>query len=213
MNHRQLGRSAWRTVGGALTVALLLVGCGRIGPFRAQELLPAGAPALENPLFIPQPDAEIVWNQLVDELDDYFRTRREERVRIIDNVQTEGWIETFPATGGTWLEPWRTDSTPGFERWQSTLQSIRRWARVRMIPAPGGFRVEVAVYKELEDLEQPQHASVGGSTRRYDNSRERDAEGLLIGPDRYGWIPQGRDTCLEQRILANLLGRLTGPPR
>ena len=183
-------------------------GCGWLRNMRQSEILTPSAGVLENPLFVAQTDAELIWNQLVDELDDYFKIRREERVRIIDNVITEGWIETFPKSGSTWLEPWRKDSAPGYERWLATLQSIRRWARVRLIPATGGYRIDVAVFKELEDLEQPVNASVGGATLRHDNSRERDDETLRIGPNQRGWIPLGRDTQLEQRILSNLLSRL-----
>ena len=137
---------------------------------------------LENPLFIPQTDNEFVWNQLVDELDNYFKIRREERVRIVDNMLTEGWLETYPVSGSTLLEPWRRDSTPGYERRLATLQSIRRWSRVRVIPATGGFRIEVNVYKELEDLDQPENASAGGSTLRYDDAideRQTSASGPM----------------------------------
>lgn len=191
-------------------VGSLLTGCGTLRRIGQPDLLTAAPAALENPLFVAHTDSELVWNQIVDELDDYFRIRREERVRIVDNVITEGWIETYPVAGSTWLEPWRKDSTPGFERWQSSFQSIRRWARVRLIPAPGGFRIDVAVFKELEDLDQPTGASVGGATFRHDNSRERDDETARSGPDEYGWIPLGRDSCLEQRILSNLVARLHG---
>lgn len=203
----QFARSS-RVLIASVCLAALLGGCGTLRQLRQPDLLTAAPANLENPLFVAQTNSDLVWEQIVDELDDYFRIRREERVRIIDNVITEGWIETYPVAGSTWLEPWRSDSTPGFERWQSTLQSIRRWARVRLIPATGGFRIEVAVYKELEDLDQPTGASVGGATFRHDNSRERDNESNRMGPDEYGWIPLGRDSCLEQRILANLLSRL-----
>ncbi|MCA9104305.1 MAG: hypothetical protein KDA83_02690 [Planctomycetales bacterium] len=209
----RLDRRHWLGLaGGALLSSF--GGCGWFRNMRHQDVLSTIPTALENPMFVAQTDSELIWNQLVDELDDYFKIRREERVRIIENVITEGWIETFPTSGSTWLEPWRKDSSPGYERWLATFQSIRRWARVRLIPAPGGYRIEVAVYKELEDLEQPMNASVGGATLRHDNSREREDDPLRIGPDQMGWIPLGRDEQLEQRILGNLLSRLSAcaPP-
>ena len=168
---------------------------------------------LENPLFIPQTDTEFVWNQVVDELDNYFKIRREDRVRIIDNVLTEGWIETYPKAGSTILEPWRKDSAPGFERRLATLQSIRRWARVRILPAPGGFRIEVHVFRELEDLDQPENSYAGNELLRYDDSMDSTTNNPRIGPDSYGWISIGRDMALEQRILSNILSRLTTPVR
>lgn len=204
-----INRSRWACCLAVMGV-LSAIGCGAIGP-GSMTPPPLDSPGdLENPLFVAQPDAEIVWNQLVDVLDDHFRIRREERVRIIDDVLTEGWIETFPTTGSTWLEPWRSDSTAGYERWLATLQSIRRWARVRLIPAPGGYRVEFLVFKELENLEQPQSASVGGATLRHDTSRERDRdEPLVSGVDSRGWISLGRDRSLEQRLLSDLASRLS----
>src|SRR5688500_14480560 len=77
-----------------------------------------GAPAgpIQNPLFLPPLDSEFVWNQLVDVVDDNFRIEREERVRLIGGILTEGRIDTFPTVGSTLLEPWRTDSTPGYEK-------------------------------------------------------------------------------------------------
>ena len=39
-----------------------------------------------------------------------------------------------------------------------------RIASIRLIPDPGGWRVEVAVQKELENLRKPMHATAGGAT-------------------------------------------------
>ena len=41
---------------------------------------------------------------------------------------TEGRIDTFPKPGATLLEPWDHDSADSYERLESTLQSIRRYA-------------------------------------------------------------------------------------
>ena len=73
---------------------------------------PEGQPTVANPLIVPGVDRFVIMDQISDELDDYFRIYREERIRIIDGILTEGWIETHPAIGSTLLEPWRKDSTP-----------------------------------------------------------------------------------------------------
>jgi hypothetical protein len=169
----------------------------------------AAAPqALPNPLFIPPVDREFLWNQSVDAIDDYFRIEREERVRLIGGVLTEGRIDTFPTVGSTVFEPWRVDSTPGYEKVHATLQSIRRRATLRVIPVEGGYLLDVVVQKELEDLDKPQHATAGGATLRHDGTLVRQ-EGP---PGRFsvtlGWIPIGRDLTLEQRILADISARL-----
>ena len=168
----------------------------------------AGAQPIDNPLFIPPVDREFLWNQTVDAVDDYFRIEREDRVRLIGGVLTEGRIDTYPTIGSTVFEPWRRDSTPGYEKIHATLQSIRRRATVRVIPVEGGYLLDVVVQKELEDLDKPEHATAGGSTLRHDGTIVRQ-EGP---PGRYsitlGWIPIGRDVTLEQRILADVSARL-----
>lgn len=163
----------------------------------------------QNPMYVPLSDREFLWNQLVDVIDDYFRIQREERVRLVGGVLTEGQIETVPQPGATALEPWHDDSTPGFERRYATLQSLRRRAVVYVRPqADGGYLVDVAVYKELEDLSQPEYSTVNIEGLRHDGSLERAEPAGLMGPATLGWIPVGRDMSLEQRILSELRGRL-----
>jgi hypothetical protein len=185
-------------------------GCGVIlapwlGP---RQVTVPQSQAIPNPMFVPIADREILWNQLVDELDDYFRIAREQRVQETGGVLTEGRIDTHPAIGATLLEPWRRDSTPGFERLESTLQSIRRRATARVIPREGGYFVEIQVLKELEDVSQPERSTASSPTQRYDGSLVRGETPIQTGPQTLGWICIGRDASLEQQILAELAGRL-----
>ncbi len=160
-------------------------------------------------MYVPLSDREFLWNQLVDTLDDYFDIQREERVRLVGGVLTEGQIETLPQPGATMLEPWRKDSSPGFERRYATLQSIRRRAIVHVRPqADGGYLVDVAVYKELEDLSQPEYSTVNIESLRHDGTLVRPDSDVYVGAATLGWIPVGRDITLEQRILTELRGRL-----
>ncbi len=74
-----------------------------------------------------------------------------------------------------------------------------------------GELLEVIVHKELEHLDRPAQASAGAVIARHDSSlvREEIPPGAFsITP---GWISQGRDVALEQRILNNLRGRLCNP--
>ncbi|MBP89240.1 MAG: hypothetical protein CMJ64_21410 [Planctomycetaceae bacterium] len=159
-------------------------------------------------MFVPVSDHEFVWNQAVDAVDDYFQIEREERVQFIGGVITEGRIETVPRSGATVLEPWRQDSTRGFEKLHATLQSVRRRASVRLMPVTDGYSIEVAVFKELEDVDRAEHATVGAATLRHDGSLVRGASGITDTPVTLGWIAQGRDVTLEHQILADIRARL-----
>jgi hypothetical protein len=190
---------------------VLVAGCqwqdGLVGLHHSN---PAPQAALaQNPMYVPLSDREFLWNQLVDTVDDYFEIEREERLRLIGNVLTEGQIDTFPQPGATMLEPWLKDSSTGFERRYATLQSIRRRAVVRVKPqVDGGYLVDLAVYKELEDVNQPEFSTVNVEGLRHDATLQRPGLELQGGRLTCGWIPVGRDTMLEQRMLADLRGRL-----
>jgi len=165
-----------------------------------------------NPIHLPASDAEFLWNQLVDTTDDYFKIKREDRMNLIGGVVTEGRIETFPVIGATIFEPWRRDSVGAYARLEATLQTIRRWATVRVVPIHEGYSVEIAVFKQLEHLDQPANSSLRTRMSQMDDSQAQD-DGDVIGA-RLGWIPQGRDVLLEQQMLAELHGRVVGgePP-
>jgi hypothetical protein len=168
----------------------------------------------ENPFFTPIADREFLWSQIVDTIDDYFKIQREQRVRAVGGELIPGRIDTFPTVGATLFEPWRRDSTPGFERLHSTLQTVRRRAQVAVTPTEGGYFVEVAVFKELEDLERPEHATVAASASPHDGSLVPTEPAAVGTAATLGWIPMGRDLSLEQQILREVRGRLAdGAPR
>jgi hypothetical protein len=195
-----------------VSLVVAIPGCGWHGGGHGLQHGFHGAPAaqIQNPMYVSLSDREFLWNQLVDTVDDHFHIEREERVRLVGGVLTEGRIETFPLVGSTLLEPWRKDSTHGFEKLYATVNSMRRRAVVRVMPqTDGGYLVELAVYKELEDVTQPEFSTVDSEALRHDGTLHRPR-----GRDKYGtastlgWIPLGRDTSLEQRMLAKLRGRL-----
>ena len=190
---------------------LALVGCATRPTWTAP---PASsmAPSFQNPSLVPGSEPEQVWENVVDVVDDYFRVEHEEPVRMVGGILTEGRLDTFPLVGATLLEPWRHDSAGPYEKWESTLQSIRRRAVVRVMPAERGFWVEVVVFKELEELAQPEMATAGEATLRYDSGLTRVVNPIVEQPIEEGWIPLGRDTALEQRILGQILARFGSAP-
>lgn len=170
-------------------------------------------------------DRELVMEQISDELDNYFRIYREERIRIVDSVMSEGWIETHPKIGATMLEPWDRDSTRGFERMHASLQTVRRFAKVRVIPMADSYLIDVQVFKELEDLPGPLESTAISRAHRHDNSLDVEfrlseyAYTSVPEPETSQWIPMGRDISLEQLIIRNIQSRLKsildtpGPPQ
>ena len=176
---------------------------------------PPGVPVVEagppNPIMVPVGEENLAWDQIADVVDDYFKIAREQRVRRTGEAWTEGRMETAPLVGATVLEPHRKDSVGSFNRWESTFQSIRRSATVRVIPDPNGYLVEVIVLKELEDLPKPEKATVGPASFFNDQTlpsqRLEKIARIHTSPR---WIQLGRDPALEQRILADIHARLNG---
>lgn len=195
-----------------------------IGP--GGPLLPGPPPAPDNAVVIPPLNADAVWQQMVDVVDDFFKIQTEQRVTFANGIPTEGRIDTYPQTGATLLEPWRRDSVGFRERLESTLQSIRRSATMRLVPDPAGWRIEAVVLKELENMPRPMRATSGGASFRNDDSLYRygtplptlgeqigDAPRPVASPTRnIGWIPLGRDPLLERKMLSSLVARLGVAP-
>lgn len=165
--------------------------------------------AYSNPVFVPVTNQDWAWEQIVDVVDDYFRIERESRVQVIGNIVTEGRIDTFPQLGANVLERHRPDSVGPYNRWESTFQTIRRRGLVRVIPERNGYLIDLAVFKELEDLPAPENATAGAATFRNDGSLRSDVtEPVSRTRLSQFWIPLGRDPACEQQMLAEIKQRL-----
>ena len=174
---------------------------------RGPEAVPGGV----NPIFVPAANDEYTWEQIADVVSNYFTISREQQVRRSGEAWSEGRIETAYQGGATWLQPFRKDSVGAFNRWESTFQTIRRKALVRVIPDANGFLVEVIVEKELEDLPRPERASAGvaafpndfslPTARAGDVSRTFSSPRMVAARARPGARGQdaGRHSCAAQR--------------
>ncbi len=197
---------------GIALMALVLSGCTTPAwtpppPPEMSPLMPTEAVVYPNPVLAPITDPQCVWEVVVDAVDDYFRIQHEEPVRQIGGTLTEGRIETFPEVSPTVFEPWRRDTAGEYQRVENTLQTMRRRAVVRVLPAEGGHWVDVTVLKELEDLPSPEQSSAGSATFRYDNSFTRVVNPASGGQAPQCWISKGRDPELEQRIIGHIITR------
>ena len=186
-------RSRFLLAGFAAIVACAMPGCATT---RAAKV------AGDNPLIVPSGDFEAVWNASVVVVDQYFDLASEDRI--------QRKIVTQPKSGATLLEPWEGDSVDFYERFECTLQTIRRFAIITVEPSPTGqgWAVKVEVRKELEDLAQPDRQSIGRAV--FNNvappNRTREVVGPVQAPAY--WIPRGRDPKLEQVILARIKASL-----
>jgi hypothetical protein len=153
-----------------------------------------------NPIFIPAGNEDAVWERTVDVVHDYFDIARENRI-----VGSQpGLIETRYKIGASILEPWHRDSRGLRNRAESTLQSIRRMARISVAPAQGGYFVGVEVFKEIEDLPGIANNTAGGATFHQANPLRRDLDLVTGQMSPSGWVSLGRDDVLE----ADMIGRL-----
>lgn len=220
-----------------LALSLLALFCiGGCGQLRYRLSNQSPKKFVPNPIQItpqkigPATDGQ-VWNQVVDTVDDYFQISRQQPVVSQGGLIVDGRLETAFRTGASIFEPWRKDSTSGFERLQSTLQSIRRQAIVTVRPAvaggsglidsganPGfdsssvrvdGYVIEVVVTKDLEDVDRSQGATGSSIATRHDGTIVRADRENAGSPITLGWISLGRDTQLEQRILNQIVERLS----
>ncbi|MEL6106751.1 MAG: hypothetical protein AAFU85_11960 [Planctomycetota bacterium] len=186
--------------------AAISSGCGQLA-YRLDRRPPSEF--VPNPLELPPAPDQFVWSQVIDTLDDYFRIAREQPVQNSSTLLMDGRAETSYRAGASLAEPWRKDSTAGFEALQSTLQSIRRKAIVTVQPRGAGYTLQVIVHKELEDTDRTQYATETTATRRHDGTLVRRDDGNDDNPQTLGWISLGRDTSLEQRILRDIFDRVT----
>lgn len=192
---------------------VLPAGGGAISPDFGLPAAPEITGRVPNPLLIPVNNQELAWDQLADVVTEYFPIKREQPVHNEGGVMTAGYIETPFQTGATILEPQRNDSVGSFNRWESTLQSIRRKAVINVEPSPGGYAVRLNVVKQLEDLPAPEGSLSGPAVLRSDTALPTSRRAVLdqsrLSPV---WIDLGRDEPLEQEMLKRIQERLVGPP-
>jgi hypothetical protein len=111
--------------------------------------------------------------------------------------------------GATIIEPWALDSVTVEDRFEASLQTIRRVAIIHIDPAPtGGFLVKVEVDKFLEDMAKPANQPAGRAafTNDFPVNRIREIVGPVPAP--LGWIKKDRDRNLEEAILTGIRNEL-----
>lgn len=189
-----------------------VLGCSSYRPFSTRELTwQMNAPTAKNPIYVPAYDHEFLWTVLVDVVDSHFEIAQEMPVRLYDNVLTEGRLDTKPKIGASLAELWHADSVGVRERFDCTLQTIRRRVMVRVVPDVNGYQIEVFVYKELEDRKRPLNSPVSVANLRFQDDVDQFITQIDVEPSTSGWIMLGRDSEMEERLLMEIAYRLQNP--
>ena len=178
-----------------LAVCPAIVGCAlpRYDSILGQE----EAATINNTIFVPARNFEVVWERTVDVVHDFrFPIQRENKL--------DGIIETEYKTGASVMEPWHRDSVGFTSRVESTLQSIRRRMFISITPADGGFLVSVEAFQEVEDVIGLVTNTSGAATFHDNSPLQRDLSLIVDQSPPSGWVPQGRDIRLEQVVLNRL---------
>ena len=198
MRKRRVAAAAL-SLAGLAAVGLGQAGCSSTGGFHMHGMgrIFSPAPVVENPLVVPSQDFEAVWNKTVAVVDKYFDISSENRLSRT--------IVTQPKVSATVLEPWSGDSVEVTDRLEASLQTIRRFAIIKVDSAPtGGYLVKVEVRKELEDMVKPDRQAAGRAVFNNEFPVNRAREIIGPVPVATGWIPRGRDQHLEQAILTGI---------
>jgi hypothetical protein len=193
-------RARWQAWGAAI---LLLAGGCATGPLQENPVLihPTSVAGIANPVYLPYGPTSygMVFEHVLDVVDDYFE--------IAYSNRYDGRIETFPRIAPGLGQPWKPGSPDCYQRLLASFQTIRHRAIVVILPTHeggGGYKVDVKVYKELEDLERPIRATYGSAIFRADNQIERQYEVVDPAVFESTWIPIGRDEKLEQVLLERI---------
>lgn len=203
---------------GLLLVAVVLLitvspGCSTMRPFSEQLSWELNAPSQNNPMQIAYHDHEQLWATIYDVMNGHFEVAKSDPVRKYDQILTEGRMTTKPKIAPSLMEPWHCDSGSLAQRCDSTLQTIRHRAEVRVRPTPDGFAIEMHVYKELENLAKPDLASVSTANLRYDAATNPLTSRIDALPGVGGWQLIGRDYQLEEKLLREIRDKLDRPPK
>ena len=198
--------------GHVLLLALISSGCASYRPPVSTLPWLTNSPNENSQALIPTNNHEALWSAISEAVGQTFTIASEEPIRVFDNVLTEGRLETEPKIGASLLEPWHDDSVTFGNRVESTYQTIRRRAVVRVIPEESGFLVQVVVYCEMEDLPKPIRSNAVATLFRKTTPDERVTQQGPVLPESNGWFLIDRDPALEKQILNQILYRFRNPP-
>ena len=134
---------------------------------------------------------------------------RRHRFRLDRVDRRSGTITTFPETSQSLIEFWRHDVDTSYDRFESTLRTVRRRAVVQVDrdePAGSG-QVTVSVFRETFATPERQFNNSAATLQIFGATLPGVAgEQMLSQADDY-WIADGRDANMESRLAERMLRR------
>ena len=117
----------------------------------------------------------------------------------------DGRIESAPRLAPGLEQPWKPGSPNLYERIQAVCQTYRHRCFVLIQPErEGAYRINVTIFKELEDLPKPSRDPSAGAAFRNDPAVEHVAEVVDQATASPSWISKGRDYPFEQKLLRKI---------
>jgi len=134
---------------------------------------------------------------------------REHRFALDRVDRGAGVITTRPEGSQHFFEFWRHDVDTWSDRWEATMNSIRRWVEVTIRPAEDGIESEIAVvvHKERISSADRQFNNTGAAFQFFGSSLPSTA-GKPIDPAADRWLSLGRDPAMELRLLNRIVERM-----
>jgi hypothetical protein len=169
----------------------------REGPFDVEN------PVVVAPRATSDESYRIVFEQILDAIDDYFP--------IASAKPLSGKIVCKPTIAPGYEQPWRPGSPDFQERLTATTQQMRYRCEVDIRAAePSGYLIGVVVYKELKDTPVPTLPNT--SVAIFNDGATVDRDYQIVEaiaptanlPSGSRWIPKGRETAIEQKILKKI---------
>lgn len=189
-----------RIVFGLALIVPWAAGCrsGQRAPYQSR-----GAIAVE----MRSPAGEAVWEGMKD-------TLRRSRLTLDRVDRRGGVITTRPELSRHWFEFWRRDARTFHDKFESSVNPIRRWVEVHVEPADddGGSTVEVAVHKQRLSSPDRMFNSSGAAYQFFGEALPSTTGAPRVSRADERWLDLGRDPALEDYLLQKFLALAANVP-
>lgn len=174
---------------------LLFVVSGCLGPRRGDYV-----PSREIAIAPDSAKADRIW--------DAIKTALRNGGFPLDRVDRPGnTITTLPVASQQCFEFWRHDVATNVDLWEATLNPVRRWAVVRLVPDERGTwqRIEVRVQKERLSAPDRQFNNTGAAYRVFGYGMPSTTGSTAITPADEHWIEMGHDKAMAAYLMDGIM--------